>query len=215
MKTTSSSHASNVVSLTDLRTGALSAENGNSLDNLVEIKLGEKLTSSLDDFISDYSKVVVEQASLIARSYPHIFDKQQPSHEAINLVSHAVTYASDALDAFGTPDIETVSTKLKLIAVTMKAAYEAADFNRSFASALSFIRRSTLIMPFEDVTRQALNALILVLKNLQSNPMLDLMASAELINNLEESGWKGDSEALTNLLSALLPQQENEKETLK
>ena len=55
----------------------------------------------------------------VERLYPHVFDNDLKAGRAIFYLRDAIKDATEAIDAFGDPDLQAVGTRLTQIAVTM------------------------------------------------------------------------------------------------
>jgi hypothetical protein len=139
--------------------------------------------------------------------YPHLFDPQGASGQALVLVDGALEDARSALKAFGNSDLETVESRLAQIAATMQAAHKLTSFNEDFGAVISFIRRASLTADATEVTRPMLNALVQVLGSLKRAPTIDLEEAGDLADVLEDSGWKGEHPTVDALLAVLFPDE--------
>jgi len=150
--------------------------------------------------------------SQVKRIYPHVFDDEVISGQArVNLLS-ALDDARLALEAFGEADIQSISTRLTLIATTMSNTHRATEFNESLGAVVSFLRRSMLTASAAEITRPALNALVHVIQHLSNNPMIDLDEAAEMVDKLSTEGWQGEEGFADALISTLLDDLDTGKE---
>jgi len=140
----------------------------------------------------------------VERMYPHIFDEDIKSGQALGYIRSAISDAQVAIDAFGEPDLQTVGTRLTQIAVMMSKAHTLTDFNESLGALVSFIRRATLAASSVDVSRSALNALVNVLESAAANPMLDLDEASDLVEKLSDQGWRGEHALANDIVNALV-----------
>lgn len=140
-----------------------------------------------------------------SRAYPHILEAAQP---ALALVAKALEDARKALESYDDSDIESVSGRLSLIAVSCADAHSLTRFNESFGAVVSFVRRATLIADSSEVSRPALNVLISVLAQIRKDPNISLMAAGELVGALSEEGWRGEHKVVDQLLALFLSEAE-------
>lgn len=140
----------------------------------------------------------------VERMYPHVFDEDIKSGQALICIRNAISDAQVAVDAFGEPDLQAVGTRLTQIAVTMGKAHALTDFNKSLGALISFIRRATLAASSVDVSRSALNALLNVLELVAVNPMIDLDEASDLVDKLSDEGWHGEHVLADDLVKALV-----------
>ncbi len=138
------------------------------------------------------------------RTYPHLFDAEQPTGEAVEHVKQAHEDARAALAAFGEGEIEDIATRIALVSVAMLKAHAVAGFNGAFSVACNFIRRSCLTMESDTISRGQLNALVAAIGALEDNPMLTLTESVELTEKLTAEGWNGDNPLARKLIDVLL-----------
>lgn len=153
----------------------------------------------------------------VARIYPQIFDEKLPAGQALVYIHNAHKDAQSALDAFGAPDFQAVATRLAQIAATMAKTHSLTGFNENFGAVVSFIRRATLLVSPEEISRSALNSLIHALRSLSSNPMIDLDESSDLVDTLINEGWQGEHGVADALIAALINETDietEEKQTL-
>lgn len=139
----------------------------------------------------------------VERIYPHVFDEDKKSGQALNYLRSAVNDAKAAIDSFGVPDMQTVGTRLVQIAATMSKTYPLTDFNESLGGVVAFIRRATLAAPSADLSRSTLNCLAHVLELMVANPMLDLDEASDLVEKLTNDGWHGEHILANELIRAL------------
>lgn len=136
--------------------------------------------------------------------YPHVFDEDIKSGQALVNIRSAISDAQAAVDAFGEPDLQAVSTRLAQIAVTMGKAHALTDFNKSLGAVISFIRRAMLTASSDEVSRSSLNALVNVLGLVAANPMIDLDDACDLVDKLSDEGWHGEHVLADELVKALI-----------
>lgn len=152
----------------------------------------------------------LDAPSPIDRIYPHLFDDCDPSGEARAFVASAILDAQNALEAFGSNELQDLGTQLPLIANAMRKAHSLTTFNESYGAVTSFIRRATIAALPSELSRGALNALISVLHSLSINPMIDLEDAVGLIDTLSAEGWQGEHGAAKALVSALFEEIDSE-----
>ncbi len=139
----------------------------------------------------------------IDRIYPHLFDESTTEGQVRIHIGGALKDAQRALNAFGELDYELIGSSLACIASGMAQAHKNTTFNESLGAVVSFIRRATLIASSAEISRSELNALVLVLRAIDKNPMVDIEEAAELIDQLEGHGWVGNHDVTDALISAL------------
>lgn len=149
--------------------------------------------------------------SPVDRVYPHIFDRAQPTGLVIELVKESSSEAKLALESFGEPDMSSMCTHLTNIAVKMREAYPLAGFNRSLASVIAFLRRSTLLASSSDINRASLNLLITTLNAILIDPMINLNDATDMVDNLSRHGWRGEKAEVDSLFSALIESDVDEE----
>ena len=162
----------------------------------------------INDFISRDSA----HAS-IHRLYPHIFDTNSQAGEAIALIQHAKNDAILALDSFGEPDLNSTVSHLTNVASAMNSANQLINFNKSLNGVVSYIRRATLTVDINDISRSSLNTLASTLQSILENPMIDLDNASDLVEKLSSDGWKGEIEFVEALIAALLTDTEDNVQT--
>jgi hypothetical protein len=156
---------------------------------------------------------VAQEPVPLQRLYPHVFDTDMPSARSIASVRTAVSDARSAVDAFDDADLAEVGSRLALIASSMAQAQEAADFNQGFRAVVAYIRRAMLVCGGGyNIGREALHALITVLRQLSDKPVLTLQEGAKLVSELSHVGWRGEHAAASEVINALLGREDNEPE---
>lgn len=144
------------------------------------------------------------EALPVERMYPHVFDENIKTGQAIIYLRNALDDVNVAIDAFGEPDFGAVGTRLTQIAVTMGKAHALTDFNESLGAVVSFIRRATLAVSNDELSRSALNSLAHVLGFMATNPMMDLDEASDLVDKLSNDGWRGEHRLANELIMALV-----------
>lgn len=139
----------------------------------------------------------------VKKIYPHVFDENTKAGQSLVYLRNAINDAKVAIDAFGEPDLQAVGTRLSQIAVTMGKVYSLSDFNASLSGVVSFIRRASLAVSNEELTRSALNCLVHALEMITANPMLDLDEASDLVDKLASDGWRGEHKIVNELIVAL------------
>jgi hypothetical protein len=150
--------------------------------------------------------------SSIDRLYPHLFDESEAGGQARIHIGQALKDAQLALHAFGEADLDTVSTRLTLVAPHMAKAYTHTEFNPSLGAVVSYVRRAVLQASPADVSRSALNALVSVLQSALDDPAIELDEAADLTEKLANEGWNGDHVAVNELIAAMADDPELEAE---
>lgn len=140
----------------------------------------------------------------IDRIYPHLFDQEQKTGQALIHIRSAIGYTQASIDAFGEPDLVAVGGYLAQVATALSAAYLLTEFNPSLGGVVAFIRRAVLAVHITDISRSRLNTLQFALRSLNDNPMLDLDDAADVIDRLEKEGWCGEHALAEKIISALL-----------
>lgn len=138
----------------------------------------------------------------VERIYPHVFDENEDTGQAIVNIKIALSDAKLALESYSEADIANINTRLTLIATTMSNTHELTKFNESLGAVVSYIRRATLNTPTDEINLPSLNGLVHVLLTISKNPMIDLNEASELIDKLSDEGWKGDYGFAETLLAA-------------
>lgn len=156
---------------------------------------------------------VTEKPSKADRIYPHFLDQAVPEGEALFFIKNALNDAQIALDAFGDPDLHMVMTHLTQIAATMGRIHPLTNFNESLGGVVSYIRRATLSVTIDEISRPSLNALITALQSLISNPMLGLYDACEIVEKLSNEGWHGEHAVTETLIAALFDELDIEPNT--
>jgi len=151
----------------------------------------------------------------IDRIYPQMFDAEAPAGQSLTFIHNAFNDAQSALEAFSSPDLQTVASRLTQIASTMARIHPLTEFNESFGAVVSFIRRATLIASPLEVSRPGLNSLVQVLRSLYSNPMMDLDEASDLVDELKSSGWHGEHGVAETLIAELLNESDDEPEEVQ
>lgn len=144
----------------------------------------------------------------VERIYPHIFDEDLSAGQANIHIQNAVRAAQLAIEAFGEPDLQAVTTHLGQIAIAMSTAYPLTEFNESLGAVVAFVRRATLVASAPDLSRSALNALVNALQFIASNPMLDLEEASDLVDRLTDEQWQGGHKLADELMAVLLSESE-------
>ncbi|BCZ78514.1 hypothetical protein PTKU64_21890 [Paraburkholderia terrae] len=142
--------------------------------------------------------------------YPHLFDPQGASGQALAIVDGALEDARSALKSFGDSDLESVGSRLAQVAAAMQMAHKLTSFNEDFGAVISFIRRATLTADATEVSRAMLNALVSALGSLKKAPALDLEDAGSLVDGLEDSGWRGEHPVVDALMAVLFPDESAE-----
>lgn len=140
----------------------------------------------------------------VKRIYPHVFDENKTAGQAVIYLRSAINDANVAIDAFGEPDLQTVTSRLTQIAVTMGKVHAMTEFNESLGAVVSFIRRATLTASNDELSRSALNSLVNVLGLMAANPMMDLDEASDLVDKLSNDGWPGEHKLANELVMALM-----------
>jgi hypothetical protein len=157
----------------------------------------------------------ISELTPINRIYPHVFDEDIKAGQVLVLLKSAINDANDAIDAFGEPDLQSVSTRLTNIAVAMSKAHSLTDFNESLGGVVSYIRRAMLAASKDDLSRSALNSLLHVLKMMAVNPMIDLDDATDLVDKLSNEGWKGEHKLADEIIAALVAETEIESSEIQ
>lgn len=147
----------------------------------------------------------------IDRIYPHIFDPETQAGKVLPLIQHAIDDTTLALEAYGVPDMDATSTHLTNVAASMKSANSLIDFNKSLNGIVSYIRRATLTVDINNISRSSLNTLANTLQSILQNPMVDLDDASDLVEKLSSDGWKGEFEVVEALIAALLDDTDNDE----
>ena len=210
-----------LVHSTPSKTAELSPESGQRRpDNATrrvdaEVELGALPTTRLTGAVSSTGETSNAVPPMVAsletqapHLYPHLYDKNAASGQAIVFMEEALIDARRALEAFDRADFETVGSQLAVMAATVANAQGYADFNRSLRAVLGFIRRASLVAEPSEVDRPALNALVSAFNRLIHSPTLDLPAAGQLTNTLEKFGWVGEHSAVDALVKALAGEDE-------
>lgn len=138
----------------------------------------------------------------VERIYPHVFDENEETGQAVVNIKIALSDAKLALESYSEADIANINTRLTLIATTMSNTHELTKFNESLGAVVSYIRRATLNTPTDEINLPSLNGLVHVLLTISKNPMIDLSEASELIDKLSDEGWKGEYGFAETLLAA-------------
>ncbi|MDB5815128.1 MAG: hypothetical protein JWN23_2245 [Rhodocyclales bacterium] len=163
--------------------------------------------------IAEKSASVGGGASVSAHAlYPHLFDSDTGDGQAIALLNQAAEDAVRALESHDQADLVDIQTRFTQIAAAAARAHALTVFNENFGSVVSFIRRATLMTPAADISRSALNQLIVALKRLLHEPMIDLDDATDIIDDLMADGWEGAYRAADDLLAALIAEQNEQDE---
>lgn len=162
------------------------------------------------DFVPAAIENEFDRSSPIERVYPHLFDDAGPANQARIFIRKAIRDVQHALESYGEADLESVGSRLMLVATAMSGAHPLTDFNESLGAVVSYIRRAMLAASSTDIQRSALNALVHVLQSVDANPMLDLDEASDLLDQLTSEGWHGEHKALNELIAALLDDLDNE-----
>lgn len=155
-----------------------------------------------------YTEIDEKKPSKVERLYPQLLDNDLPEGKVLVFIKNALKNAQDALEEFDEPDLHATMSHLNQIAATMVKIHPLTTFNESLGSVVSYIRRAILLISFDDITRVALNSLISALHSMISNPLLRLTEASEIIENLSNSGWKGEHPEAEALISALFGDSE-------
>lgn len=147
----------------------------------------------------------------IERIYPHTFDVDEAEGQARMHIVRALDDAQRALECFGDADLESMCSRLTLVAATMSKAHEVIEFNESLGAVVSFVRRAILASSSEDVTRPALNSLVNTLQTVSANPMIDLDEACDLTEQLANEGWRGEHGVASALIAAMLDSLSSEE----
>ncbi|MDO9142319.1 MAG: hypothetical protein Q7U38_18530 [Methylobacter sp.] len=161
-------------------------------------------STSLDEDITENDNVRLP----IDRIYPHIFDEDTQTGQAIAIIRNALDDAKLALEDLGEPNFQSVTTRLTQIAAAMSKAYPLTSFNESLGAVIAFIRRATLVASIDEISRPSLNALVHVLQSIALNPMIDLDDASDLVDKLSNEGWRGENGIANQLIAALLDDYE-------
>lgn len=143
------------------------------------------------------------------RMYPQAFDVNAKAGNARVQIERAKGDACRALDFFNVSDISSMATQFGLIGACLLSAYQRTDFNDALASAIAYIRRAVLVADPTSISRSELNSLVVALRSISANPMIDLEEAAELVNALAATGWKGENKVVADLVAAFLEDDES------
>lgn len=166
---------------------------------------------SISDGETRPHRIEAKKEPPLDRIYPHLFDESTNAGNVMTLFQHALSDAQLAIEAYGEPDIQTVSTRLTNIAAMMSTAYALIDFNKSLAATVSFLRRATLATPLEAISRPSLNTIAFALQSILNNPMITLDESSDLVEKLERDGWKGGLQVVDALIAELMKDVEDDE----
>lgn len=170
-----------------------------------EIKVRQQIISGLNSTNLNIETIDANQVkdASVERIYPHVFDEDAATGQVRNNILNALDNAQDALDFYSVPDLESMSTKITVIAVIMRSTHLLTEFNESLGAVVSFLRRATLNTPSEEMNRSALNALVNALQLIATNPMIDLDEACDLIDKLSNDGWRGEHGVAEELVAML------------
>ncbi len=185
------------------------------------VSFGEGMTAS-QKIINDLNSTNIDTGEIVAkrvgdatveRTYPHVFDEGAETGQVRNNILNALDNARGALDSYGVPDLESMNTKIIVIATIMSRTHLLTEFNESLGAVVSFLRRAMLNTPIENVNRPALNALVNVLQLMADNPMIDLDDACDLIDKLSNEGWHGMHGIADKLVTLLFEESSTENNT--
>jgi len=143
------------------------------------------------------------------RMYPHLFDQDLQSGQAVVHLQSAIGYTQVALDAFSEPDLPAANGALAQLAAALFSAYQLTEFNPAFGSVVAFLRRAVLATSASELSRPGLNALQSAIRQLVSNPLLDLSDAAGIVELLDREGWQGENEIAVRILDALIVESDD------
>jgi hypothetical protein len=146
---------------------------------------------------------VVFTEELPRRAYPHAYDPEGVSGPALALLSDADVEAAQAVTAYNEGDIDSVASRVSMVAALMAKAYPHTAFNAALGAAVSFIRRATLLMDTSQLSMPDLMALAKATRVLAGNPLLSLEQSADLVIEMEEQDWQGADQNVADFVNAL------------
>jgi hypothetical protein len=146
------------------------------------------------------------------RAYPHMYDPEAgQSGAAMSLIGRAKTEAAAALDAWGESNLDEVSSRLSLVATNVAAAHRYTAFNESLGAVVSYVRRAVLCAAVPDLETQQLMLLARSLVSLHQQPMVSLDEATDMIEELENAGWRGRHSDVAAFVAALvLPEKSSE-----
>lgn len=145
-----------------------------------------------------------DTTNLSQRIYPHMYEAEAQTGVAMSLVGRAKTEAASAVDAYLLGDIQEVSSRLALVATSAAAAHRNTRFNEAFGAVVSFIRRAALAANVAEIELPQLMQLSKALNTLHAEPMLTLDAATDVVESLEQVGWRGQHAAVAELVAALI-----------
>ena len=140
----------------------------------------------------------------ISRLYPHAFDDAEPEGQSRAHLLSGLADARLALNAISESDFEELGVRLGIIANSLRSAQESAPNNGAYRSVVAFIRRAALVAQPTEISRAAMNALVLALRALSENPLIDLEDAAELSDQLASEGWRGDHAIAKEIIAGML-----------
>ena len=144
------------------------------------------------------------------RAYPLAYDPDGPAGPALALLNSAKEESVQAITDCQEGDIESVGSRINVIAALMAKAYPHTAFNPALGAIVSFLRRATLMVDATQLGLHDLMELAKATRVLADNPLLSLESSADLIIGLEEQDWTGADPNVAALVSALFGIQSEE-----
>jgi len=127
----------------------------------------------------------------------------------MGLIRQALEDARAAADAYNNVNLREVSSRLGLIATSMARAHLHTEFNECLGAIVSYIRRATLQLDAAQISLAQIVVLIKALSTLLSQPMLNLNAAADLTDEMERTGLRGEHKDVEALIASLLEDRED------
>jgi len=137
------------------------------------------------------------------RAYPLAYDPEGPAGPVLKLLNEVQELTQSITEAYSEADMVTVGSRLPVIAAVLGEAYPHTAFNPPLGSAVSFLRRATLLASAEQCGLEELMGLAKAARHIAENPLISLDDAAELIMQLEAQGWVGADPDVAEFVSAL------------
>jgi len=145
---------------------------------------------------------------LAKRAYPHAYDPEGPAGPALKLLNEIQELAQSMTEAYSDGDMVTVGSRLAVIAAVLGKVYPHTAFNPALGSAVSFLRRATLLAGADQCGFEELMGLAKAARRLAETPLMSLDDAAELILQLEAQGWVGADPDVKQFVTALFGEEE-------
>lgn len=138
--------------------------------------------------------------------YPHLFDESSgiSAAQATLALKEAIVDMEEVADLILEPDFATAWAVLGSAGAKIKRAEQFASFNSALRGICIYCRRAIHKADAMQLDQQSIQAMIVAIRRLESNPTINLASAAELADSLEDQGWDGNNPLIEQITEVLV-----------